>query len=456
MRESVAVLAVGAALTLSPMPALLASTPARASTVAPVPAHTSCTGLTGAAAAFFNQSALCHNLSQDLLDGRPDKFGTELRDSLRRLTPPGRMYRPEARHRVVVPHQRPPARPSERPRRRPEPKAAAPKSIDRDAHAPDPLPLDIVRPRATPSHSTVPHSARPVAPQPSANARAVPEGEETQSFGMLSVLLAGLVMCGVFLMRRRAMPVLASAIQSPLRLRAPRLHRRATPRDAEDASPGTPPPPVPAVAAHHVPPARPAPDGVTSPVTAVQVAAELARPSGVGLVGDGVDGFVRAVVTELVTRDGPRARVVLSRTELDRLYGGAFDEPLRSALEPELRVCELLEDAIEHLELEMLISDAEQANPDLSPTRGVGMPTIYWIATPGHDDDVVLPLVRRGPAHRPVGIMFGVWTHGRTCSVDADGTLTAPTGPRRVPLLTVDESLAALRAHASTERTGWL
>ncbi|RFU43158.1 hypothetical protein DZF91_02715 [Actinomadura logoneensis] len=189
-------------------------------------------------------------------------------------------------------------------------------------------------------------------------------------------------------------------------------------------------------------------------LAAVKCATDLARPSGVGLVGDGADGFVRAVLTELVTGGDPRARVVLSRTEVDRLYGDAFDEPLRAALEPELHVCELLEDAIEHLELEMLVSDAEHANPDLSPTGGRRVATTYWIATPGHDDDVVLPLVRRGPEHRPVGVMFGVWPHGRTCSIDADGTLTFPSGPRRVPLLSADASLAALRAHASTGRTG--
>ncbi|MEV5569063.1 hypothetical protein AB0L06_03380 [Spirillospora sp. NPDC052269] len=452
MRKSVAALTAGTVLALSPMPTLLASTPARASTAARVPARTGCAGLTGTAAALFNQSVLCHNLSQDLLDGRPDRFGTELGDSLRRLTPPRGMRRPEVRHHVVIPRPRPPARPAPRPRRHSEPK-----HVDRGDHGPGPLPLDIARPKTTPSHGTPEQSARPVTPRPSAIVRAAPEGEGTQSLGMLSILLAGLVMCGVVLMHRRSLPALASAIQSPLRLRHLRplsLPRRHAPHNTEDGYPDAPPLALPAPAADRPAPLAPAP--MTSRVTAVQVAAELAWPSGVGLVGDGVDGFVRAVITELVTRDGPRARVVLSRTELDRLYGDAFDEPLRSALEPELRVCELLEDAIEHLELEMLVSDAEHANPDLSPTRGVGMPTIYWIATPGHDDDVVLPLVRRGPAHRPVGVMFGVWTHGRTCSVDADGTLTAPSGSRGVPLLTVDESLAALRDHASTERTGWL
>ncbi|MCP2339813.1 hypothetical protein [Actinomadura rupiterrae] len=190
--------------------------------------------------------------------------------------------------------------------------------------------------------------------------------------------------------------------------------------------------------------------------SATALAAELARPCGVGLVGDGADGFVRAVITELLTQRGPRARVVLARTEVARVFGTAFDEPLRSALAPELHVCDLLEDAIEHLELEMLLSDAERANPDLSPTRGRGMPTTFWISTPGQDDDVVLPLVRRGSSNRPVGIMFGVWPHGRTCSVDAAGTVTTASGPRHVRPLTSAEALAALRAHASTERTGWL
>ncbi|MFC4906181.1 hypothetical protein [Actinomadura gamaensis] len=272
--------------------------------------------------------------------------------------------------------------------------------------------------------------------RPSGAAETVRGSGRTGSFGLLPTLLAILAMCAAFLLHRRVRPVLGAVIRPSRRPGA-----RYVPHDAVSEPPSA----TFATTAH---------TGPTVP--AVRVAAELARPSGVGLVGDGADGFVRAVITELVTRDGPRAKVVLSRAELDRLFGDAFDEPLRSALAPELHVCELLEDAIEHLELEMLLSDAEQANPDLSPTRGRGMPTTYWISTPGRDDDVVLPLVRRGPANRPVGIMFGVWPHGRTCAVDADGGLATPSGPRRVTPLTADQALAALRAHASTERTGWL
>ncbi|MFC5186191.1 hypothetical protein [Actinomadura harenae] len=446
MRESVAALAAGVVLTLSPVP--LGATPAQASTPArPVPARTGCTGLTGAAAMLFNQTDLCRSLSRELLRGRTDDLGNVLRDSMRGVPSLRHMHHSEARHRFFTSHQRPPARLPERPRRHP-----SPARNDPDRRSPGSLPRGITRPKATPSHGTPSPSAPPGTPRPPARVRAVPpEADRPQSFGMLSILMAGLVMLGVVLLHRRSLPALASAVRGPLR-----PARRDGTHGVELVRPYVPPPAAPPADDHPLPPVPFGPERPEAACTAVQVAAELARPSGVGLVGDGVDGFVRAVVTELVTRDGPRARVVLSRTELDRLYGGAFDEPLRSALEPELRVCELLEDAIEHLELEILVSDAEQANPDLSPTRGRGMPTIYWIATPGHDDDVVLPLVRRGPAHRPVGVMFGVWTHGRTCSVDADGTLTAPSGPRRVPLLTMDESLAALRAHASTERTGWL
>lgn len=470
MRRSVATLAAGGVLALAP--ALLAPAPALASATEPMsaalpptsaylpasagvpatPAPSVCSGLSGTAAAFFDQSALCRRLSHDLLTGRPD-FGTALRDSMRGMTPPRRPHRSDARRRVFSHPPAPAPAPVRPPKRAPKPHSGPPASGSGTV-APGSPPLAITQPSITPSPTT-PAAAPPAKPRPSTGVRALPQDDETHSSGPMTAVLAALAMLGVFLVHRRVRPVLATAVRSPLR-----ATRRDAPSGAERVAACTATSDATAVLDRPTPsvkvvPPRPKP-GIPSPVAAVQWASDLARPSGVGLVGDGADGFVRAVVTELVTRGDPRARVVLSRTELDRLFDGAFDEPLRSALEPELRVCELLEDAIEHLELEMLVSDAEHANPDLSPTRGLTVPTTYWIATPGHDDDVVLPLVRRGPAHRPVGVMFGVWPHGRTCSIDADGTLTTPTGPRHVPLLTVDESLAALRAHASTERTGWI
>ncbi|MBO2454916.1 hypothetical protein J4573_48070 [Actinomadura barringtoniae] len=189
-------------------------------------------------------------------------------------------------------------------------------------------------------------------------------------------------------------------------------------------------------------PALPRPARSPKPPTPLRSAEELARPSGLGVVGPGANGFMRAMLVDLLSRD---AKVVLSRNELNRMFEGAFDDGLIQSLAPRLHVCDLLEEAVEHLELDMLMAEAEQANPDLSPTRGRDVPT-YWISTPGQDDDVVVPLVTRGT----VGLVFGEWHHGRTCTVDSSGAVTCTDDETTLvaPSLTPDDALAQLRSYA--------
>jgi hypothetical protein len=193
-------------------------------------------------------------------------------------------------------------------------------------------------------------------------------------------------------------------------------------------------------------PALPRPTRTPARPTPLRSAEDLMHPSGLGVVGPGANGFMRATLIDLLSRD---AKVVLSRNELNRMFYGAFDEGLVQSLAPRLHVCDLLEEAIEHLELDMLMAEAEQANPDLSPTRGRDVPT-YWISTPGQDDDVVAPLVTHG-ANRPVGLVFGEWRHGRTCTVDSTGTVTRIDDDETslaAPTLSPDEALSRLRSYA--------
>ncbi|GAA2573875.1 hypothetical protein SMC26_35710 [Actinomadura fulvescens] len=182
----------------------------------------------------------------------------------------------------------------------------------------------------------------------------------------------------------------------------------------------------------------PIPQLTPRPEPVLEATERLASPTGLGVVGPGANGFVRAVLVELVTRG---TKVVITRNELNRLFEGDLEESLCQALAP-LHVCELLEEAIEHLELDLLMAEAEQANPDLSPTRGRAVPT-YWISTPGQDDDVVLPLVRRGNL---VGLMFGAWPHGTTCTIDSTGTITQGETALSLPSLSPAEALTRLRA----------
>ncbi|MQY03118.1 hypothetical protein [Actinomadura macrotermitis] len=196
------------------------------------------------------------------------------------------------------------------------------------------------------------------------------------------------------------------------------------------------------------PPARPAAGGGRPAPSAAGLAAELARPAGLGVTGPGADAFVRTVLVELLDDAGPGARVVITRADLDRLFGPGTDPALWQALGDRLRVCELLEEGIEHLELELLMAEAERANPDLSPTGGRGLPPTCWICTPGQDDDVVLPLVRRRPGLPLAGLLFGDWPHGRTREISATGRI----GDVTVALLPPGEALARLRAQAAAER----
>lgn len=146
-----------------------------------------------------------------------------------------------------------------------------------------------------------------------------------------------------------------------------------------------------------------------------------------------------------MTADSPN--VVLTRNELYRLFEGGFDEALVDVYAQRLHVAELLEEAIEHLELHMLITDGEQANPELG---GRDRTPIYWIATPGNDDDVVRPLLRDD---RIRGVMFGKWRHSPTYTVDPDGIITHAADSkssslqgRALPTLTVGQAVAALHS----------
>ncbi|WP_433326848.1 hypothetical protein [Spirillospora sp. CA-294931] len=204
----------------------------------------------------------------------------------------------------------------------------------------------------------------------------------------------------------------------------------------------------------------PRPRAATVAPTAASAAFDLARSGGLGVIGPGTGGFLRAVLVELVTGDDPDATVVLSRDELRRLFDDKADEALIKSLGPRLQVCERLTDAARHLELEMLMDEAQRANPDLSPARGTGLPTAYWISAPGPDGDAVLPVLRQGAAHRLSGLVFGEWPHGRTCTVDESGTITLvhdPYGTReadlKVPSFTQHQALTHLRAHATADHT---
>ena len=141
---------------------------------------------------------------------------------------------------------------------------------------------------------------------------------------------------------------------------------------------------------------------------------------------------MRAAFVELLTRAD--RKVVLSTTELSRLFEGSLSADLLDAFSPRLHVCDLLEDAITYLEGTML-QEADHT---------------YWIASPGADEEVVLPLLRREAGHRLRGLLFGEWRHGPTTVINADGTVPGHQG--HVPTLTSAEATERLHLYALTGR----
>lgn len=184
-------------------------------------------------------------------------------------------------------------------------------------------------------------------------------------------------------------------------------------------------------AAHPAQPV-PRPGSGPGPCSALSFEEGLSSTTGVGVVGPGAEGFMRAALVELLTR--AERKVVLSRTELNRLFEGSLSADLLDALSPRLHVCDLPEDAITYLELKLL--------------REAGR--TYWIAAPGADDDIVLPLLRREAGHRLRGLLFGEWQHGPTTVINADGTVPGHEGP--VPTLTSAEATERLHLYALTDR----
>ncbi|GAA3225867.1 hypothetical protein [Actinocorallia longicatena] len=160
---------------------------------------------------------------------------------------------------------------------------------------------------------------------------------------------------------------------------------------------------------------RAAPTGQRSAVSHVE------DTDTVGVTGPGGDGFLRAVLVELVTRGG--GQVVLGRAELDRLFGGRLERGVLAALAPRLRVRDRLADVVEYLELELLLEGED----------------LHWFVAPGTDADAVRPLLASG---RLRALVLGPWE--RTRHIDGQGILDG----QLVPTLTSAE--AAERLHLYT------
>lgn len=147
----------------------------------------------------------------------------------------------------------------------------------------------------------------------------------------------------------------------------------------------------------------------------------------VGLTGPGAEGFLRALLVEVVTRGG--GRVVLSRPELHRLLGDRMEPPLLALLAFRLVVHEGPEEAVLYLERCLSADSADPAD---------GKDHFYWLLPSGR---VPGPL----PEHERLHVLLlGSWRRVR--EVGSDGLLDGET----VPVLTVPEAVERLCLYGLT------
>ncbi|TDC87633.1 hypothetical protein [Actinomadura sp. 7K507] len=166
-------------------------------------------------------------------------------------------------------------------------------------------------------------------------------------------------------------------------------------------------------------------------------------PEGAGLIGPGADGLLRATFTEALTHATSATQVITTKPDLDRLFVGAFDEPLIDSFGPHLHAAETLEDAIEHIELQDRISTTINTNDD----PPVESPSFTWFATPGLDADVVHETLQRWHGANLIAIMSGAWPYGPTHFIDTDGPRPLPV--HNVQLLPHDQAVTKLRTLSS-------
>ncbi|MER6808141.1 hypothetical protein ABT299_02570 [Spirillospora sp. NPDC000708] len=164
------------------------------------------------------------------------------------------------------------------------------------------------------------------------------------------------------------------------------------------------------------------------------MARAFGHPQGVGLLGPGTDGLLRTLFVDAVVDRSRTTEVVLTHTDLERLFPEDIDQFLVEHYDSGLNVTATLEDAIERLE-----DRAANWNSHETATRS----PILWLAAPGEDADVVHDTLCSLDGADIIAIFRGAWPYGPTHLVDADG-------PRQVPsqleLLSASEAIGKLTA----------
>ncbi|MEV4676612.1 hypothetical protein ACGFJT_44180 [Actinomadura geliboluensis] len=171
----------------------------------------------------------------------------------------------------------------------------------------------------------------------------------------------------------------------------------------------------------------PSPDQTSTPPDLL--ARSLGHPDGVGFIGPGADALLRAVFVEALTIDNEVDQVIATKTDLDRLFTGVFDQSLINAHSPRLRIVDSLEDAVQHLEAEAEVAKMISATSD--PTKEI--PAIVWFTAPGPDADVVHATLRHWADPSLLALISGPWPYGPTQLIEETGPRPVPSTPLPLP-----------------------
>jgi DNA-binding SARP family transcriptional activator len=182
-----------------------------------------------------------------------------------------------------------------------------------------------------------------------------------------------------------------------------------------------------------------------------EVALNLATAHGLGLVGDGADAAVRALlVTMLTTSQSHLATsaeviVIVPADDLASVLGpgGAIRGHLPSAI----RVVASLDDALDAVEADTLVRASASRKPSIE--SGTWPPLVLVIRPPAHHQRLQAVLDNGAP-FGVTGLLLGQWQPGVTAYVRQDGTISA-TSPG------LGESLRATRMfHLGVDHTAEL
>lgn len=151
-----------------------------------------------------------------------------------------------------------------------------------------------------------------------------------------------------------------------------------------------------------------------------QLAVDLARSRGLGLIGPGGDNAARAMLLALLSTGAGTACVVVPEPDADRLLG-RFGAPRR--LPSRLRVVPNLDTALDTLERE-ITHRARITGTTTDP--GSDLSAFVLLATPrSRAVRRLQAILDNGSTLRIVGILLDQWRPGATAHVHGDGLVTA-------------------------------